>query len=254
MCEHRFDRRPKVGSQPVRPRHCYPTPWPSVRGHGHAAPAPFLNGQKSVSSTPCQYVWRHRCNRRPKVGSQPCRPRQCSPTPLPSVPGHGHAAPAPFLNGQKSVSSTPCQYVCEHRLDRRPKVGNQPAAYSLRSLTLSQTVRGHGHAAPSSSARYGSLPILTSSMLTVDYQRRSSTPTHESMRKRQRTVGNRLVACATVPRDFLEQCGLAETRTWWRACGPILHNKAQCVHHLQLITSCFLELLQDPIEIGRSRQ
>ena len=91
-------------------------------------------------------------------------------------------------------------------------------------------------------------------MLTVDYQRRSSTPTHESMRKRQRTVENRLVACATVPRDFLEQCGLAETRTWWRACGPILHNKAQCVHHLQLITSCFLELLQDPIEIGRSSQ
>ena len=168
--------------------------------------------------------------------------------------GHGHAAPAPFLNGQKSVSSTPCQYVCEHRCNRRPKVGNQPASYSLRSPTLSQTVRGHGHAAPSSSARYGSLPILTSSMLTVDYQRRSSTPTHESTRTRQRTVGNRLVACATVPRDFLEQCGLAETRTWWRACGPILHNKAQCVHHLQLITSCFLELLQDPIEIGRSSQ
>jgi hypothetical protein len=196
----------------------------------------------------------HRSDRRPKVGSQPVRPRHCYPTPWPSVRGHGHAAPAPFLNGQKSVSSTPCQYVCEHRFDRRPKVGNQPASYSLRSPTLSQTVRGHGHAAPSSSARYGSLPILTSSMLTVDYQRRSSTPTHESMRKRQRTVGNRLVACATVPRDFLEQCGLAETRTWWRACGPILHNKAQCVHHLQLITSCFLELLQDPIEIGRSSQ
>jgi hypothetical protein len=67
-------------------------------------------------------------------------------------------------------------------------------------------------------------------------------------RKRQRTVGNRLVACATVPRDILEQCGLAETRTWWRACGPgpILHNNAQCVHHLQLITSCFLELLLQP--------
>jgi len=173
---------------------------------------------------------------------------------LPSVRGHGHAAPAPFLNGQMSVSSTPCQYVCKHRFDL-PKVGNQPAPYSRRSPTLPQTVRGHGHAAPSSSARvYGSLPILTSSMLTVDYQRRSSTPTHESMRKRQRTVGNRLVACTTVPRDFLEQCGLAETRTWWRACGPILHSKAQFVHHLQWISLCFLELLQDPIEIGRSRQ
>ena len=69
----------------------------------------------------------HRRDRRPKVGSQPCRSRQCSPTPLPSVRGHGHAAPAPFLNGQMSVSSTPCQYVCKHRCDRR-----QRSAISLR--------------------------------------------------------------------------------------------------------------------------
>ena len=91
-CEHRRDRRPKVGSQPCRSRQCSPTPLPSVRGHGHAAPAPFLNGQMSVASTPCQCVCKHRCDRRPKVGSQPCRSRQCSPTPLPSVRRHGHAA------------------------------------------------------------------------------------------------------------------------------------------------------------------
>ena len=127
VCKHRCVRRPQVGSQPVRPRQCSPTPLPSVRGHGHAAPAPFLNGQMSVASTPCQCVCKHRCDRRPKVGSQPCRSRQCSPTPLPSVRGHGHAAPVPFLNGQMSVSSTPCQYVCKHRCDRR-----QRSAISLR--------------------------------------------------------------------------------------------------------------------------
>ena len=93
-CEHRRDRRPKVGSQPCRPRQCYPTPWPSVRGHGHAAPAPFLNGQKSVSSTPCQYVWKHRCYRKTKLGKQPARVRHRSRTPSPTVRGHGHAAPS----------------------------------------------------------------------------------------------------------------------------------------------------------------
>jgi len=103
VCNHRCNRRPKVGSQPCRSRQCSPTPMPSVRGHGHAAAAPFLNGQKSVLSAPCQYVCEHRCVRRPKVGNQPVSPRQCFQTPLPSVRGHGHAAAAPFLNGQMSV-------------------------------------------------------------------------------------------------------------------------------------------------------
>jgi len=138
---------PKVGSQPCRTRQCSPTPMPSVRGHGHAAAAPFLNGQMSVSSTPCQYVCKLQCDRRPKVGNQPVRPRHCYPTPLPSVRGHGHAAAAPFLNGQKSVSSTPCQYVCKHRFDRRPKVGNQPCRPRQCYPTSLPSVRGQGHAA-----------------------------------------------------------------------------------------------------------
>ena len=148
VCKHRCVRRPQVGSQPVRPRQCSPTLLPSVRGHGHAVPAPFLNGQKSVSSTPCQYVCKHRSSRRPKVASQHAKSRQCSPTPLPSVRGHGHAASAPFLNGQKSVASTPCQYVCEHRRDRRPKVGSLPCRSRQCSPTPLPSVRGHGHPAP----------------------------------------------------------------------------------------------------------
>ena len=148
VCKHRRDRRPKVGSQPAKSRQCSPTPLPRVRRHVHAAPAPFLNGQKSVSSTPCQYVSKHRCDRRPKVGSQPCRSGHCSPTPLPSVRGHGHAAPAPFLNGQKSVASTPSQDVCKHRSNGRPKVGSQPGRSRQCSPTPLPSVRGHGHAAP----------------------------------------------------------------------------------------------------------
>ena len=135
VCKHRCVRRPQVGSQPVRPRQCSPTLLPSVRGHGHAIPAPFLNGQKSVSSTPCQYVCEHRSSRRPKVGSLPCRSRQCSPTPLPSVRGHGHAAPAPFLNGRKSVAVTTQSNMCACiglTGDQRSAISLRRTAFALR--------------------------------------------------------------------------------------------------------------------------
>jgi len=85
--------------------------------------------------------------------------------------------PAPICVEASVLPETQARQRCY----RRSKLGKQLARVRHRSPTPSPTVRGHGHAAPSSSARLGS-----SSILKVDYQRMSSTPMCAMMCKRQR--------------------------------------------------------------------
>ena len=86
--------------------------------------------------------------------------------------------PPPLLDGRKSVPSTAhANMHASIGVTGYPRSGNLPAPSRHRSPALTQTVRGHGDAAPtrriapSRSARLGSSPILKS-----DYRRRSSTP------------------------------------------------------------------------------
>ena len=86
--------------------------------------------------------------------------------------------PPPLLDARKSVPSTArANMHTSIGVTGYRRSGKLPAPLCHRSPALSQTVRGHGDAAPtrrialSRSARLGSSPILKS-----DYRRRSSTP------------------------------------------------------------------------------
>ena len=172
---HRCNRIPKISIQPAPSHHRSPTLSHTVRRHGVG---PITVSRKSVPSPAhanmCASIG---VTGYPRSGKLPAPLCHRSPTPMQAVRG-GRLTPAPLLDARKSVPST--AHANMHTsigVTGYPRSGKLPAPSRHRSPALSQTVRGHGDAAPtrrialSRSARLGTSPILKS-----DYRRRSSTP------------------------------------------------------------------------------
>ena len=155
----RHSRRPCAGSRKHRrPR------FAMVENRSRRAPTPICvqrpTGPKSRGPATCL----PRCAIAPRHSRRLC--------------AAAGTLPPPFIDGRKSVPST--AHANMHTsigVTGYRRSGKLPAPLCHRSPALSQTVRGHGDAAPtrrialSRSARLGSSPILKS-----NYRRRSSTP------------------------------------------------------------------------------
>ena len=76
MCEHRCDRRPKVGKLPTPSRHRSPTLTPTVRGSRLTPAAASRCSKICPIDRPRRHVCKHRCDRRPKVGKLHCLRRR----------------------------------------------------------------------------------------------------------------------------------------------------------------------------------